>query len=420
MISINATRFFLASMLASSVAFADESMLQKQLDTQATQIQQLQSQMEASRRNSREPSSYASESTSPTTIGGYGEAIYNGYRTKNSRNQLDLKRFVIFFGHRFNERLSFHSEVEWESALASSTGKGETSVEQAYVNYEWCQGINIKTGLFLMPFGFINLHHESPVFYGAERNEVETRIIPSTWREGGVGFWGQTEIGLDWDAGVTTGFNVASFNDASKPLGGIRQKMSKAKAHDLSYYGAVNYRIPSFVVGGGLFSGDSNQGNAAFISDATQPDFAGIDARVSLWDIHTRWQSAGWDLQLLYAQGSIGDAEKIDDVLRTYNAAKATTKPYVPSEFYGWLGQAAYSFQVGNTSTLAPFARFETYNTQAKMPAGFSADQANADRLVTAGVSFKPHRQVAFKADYRKYFKNSDNDRVNLGLGYMF
>ena len=34
--------------------------------------------------------------------------------------------------------------------------------------------------------GFTNERHEPPTFYGVERNFVETAIIPSTWREGGV------------------------------------------------------------------------------------------------------------------------------------------------------------------------------------------------------------------------------------------
>jgi hypothetical protein len=70
--------------------------------------------------------------------------------------------------------------------------------------------------------------------------------------------------------------------------------------------------------------------------------------------------------------------------------------------------------------SLTPFVRYEKFDAQARMPAGFAADPANADKVVTVGMSFKPHPQVVFKADYQKFRDNAENDRVNLGLGYMF
>lgn len=123
---------------------------------------------------------------SKTTIGGYGEAVYNNYRDGSVKDQADLKRFVLFFGHRFNEKLRFTSELEVEHALVES-GQGELAMEQAYLEYSLIPSANLRTGLMLMPLGFLNETHEPPMFYGVERNEVESRIIPATWRELGMG-----------------------------------------------------------------------------------------------------------------------------------------------------------------------------------------------------------------------------------------
>lgn len=423
-----------AAILIASPALADEAELKAEieqlrqlLEKQAAQIQKLQAKADvlADQQEKIAATPAVAPSASPSvpdvTIGGYGEIAYNNYRKDTSRNQADLKRFVLFFGHRFNDQLSFNSEVEWEHAVTSATDKGESEIEQAYLNYQFANGVNLKTGLFLMPFGFINQSHEPPVFYGVERNEVETRIIPSTWREGGVGLSGSTDLGLAWDVGITTGFDVAKFDDPSAPLHASHQELQFAKAHDPAYYGALNYRgIPGFTVGGALFTGNSIQGNADFKADNTQPDFSGMNGRVTLWDLHTRWQSNGWDMQALYAKGRIGDADKIDAALQGFNIANATNRPYVPSEFYGWLTQGAYTVWQSGEMTLTPFVRYEKFNTQSKMPAGFTADPANADRVTTVGLSFKPHPQVVFKADYQKFKDNSINDRFNLGMGYMF
>lgn len=427
-----------AGILSASPAFADEAELKaqidafkKQLETQAGMLQKLQTQANALTDQQQKVAAapaVAAQAAAPatnaspdTTIGGYGEIAYNSYRKNNSRDQADLKRFVLFFGHRFNDQLSFNSEVEWEHAVTSASDKGESEIEQAYLNYQFAQGLNLKAGLFLMPFGFINQSHEPPVFYGVERNEVETRIIPSTWREGGLGLSGNTNYGLAWDVGITTGFDVSKLDDPSSPLHASHQELQFAKARDLAYYGALNYRgIPGFTVGAAVFTGNSFQGNADFRVDNSQPDFSGIKGRVTLWDMHTRWQQNGWDLQALYAKGTIGDADKINATLQNFNAATAANRPYVPSEFYGWLVQGAYTIWDRGDMSVTPFARYEQFNTQSKMPAGFAADPKNADRVITVGLSFKPHPQVVFKADYQKYRDNSINDRFNLGLGYMF
>jgi len=402
------------SLFAAAPAIADEAELKSQIDTLRSQLNLLAEQQKSL-------AAQAAKAESDTSIGGYGEISYNNYRNDSSRNQADLKRFVLFVGHRFNDQLSFNSELEWEHAVASAEDKGETEVEQMYLNYQFANEMNLKTGLFLMPFGFLNQSHEPPVFYGVERNEVETRIIPSTWREGGIGLSGSSEKGMAWEAGIVTGFDSAKLDDASSPLAGSHQELQLARAHDLAFYGALNYRgTPGLTVGGALFSGNSTQGNADFRADTSKPDFSGINGRITLWELHTRWQKNDLDLQALYAKGKVSDADKMDNVLLNFNNTSTTARPYLPSEFYGWLLQAAYTVWRQGDMSVTPFMRIETFNTQSVMPAGFGADPANADHVSTLGLSFKPHPQVVYKADLQRYRDNPDNDRFNLGLGYMF
>lgn len=433
----------LALIAAPTVALADEAAMQAQIDKlqklvemQAEQLKSLKQETAAlaSRKEADLPegvdvetayakrdggsASKASSGKSDTTIGGYGEASYNRYTHDSSDNKADLKRFVLFLGHSFNDQLSFNSEIEWEHAVTSADDQGETEIEQAYLNYQFKNGVNLKAGLFLMPFGFLNESHEPPVFYGVERNEVETRIIPSTWREGGIGVSGNTDIGIDWNVGVVTGFDIAKFDDASAPLRASHQELQLAKARDLAYYAAANYRgVPGLTVGGGVFTGNTTQGNADFKEDNTRPDFSGIDGRLTLWDLHGRWQKRGWDVQALYARGTISEAGKINTAIL---AANPLATEFVPSAFYGYLGQVAYKVWEKDNMTLSPFFRYERYNTQSSMPTGFAANPDNTDRVMTAGISFKPDPQVVLKADYQKFQQNSAKDRINLGIGYMF
>ena len=70
--------------------------------------------------------------------------------------------------------------------------------------------------------------------------------------------------------------------------------------------------------------------------------------------------------------------------------------------------------------SLTPFLRYEHYNTQAKMPAGFGADPLNDERVSTVGLSFKLHPQVVLKTDWQNYRRDNNKDRFNVGIGYMF
>ncbi len=387
----------------------------------ARHIQELKTQLNVQADLLQKLTRTAAPASTDTSIGGYGEMSYTRYLTKDDRTQADLKRFVLFLGHRFNEQISFNSELEWEHAIVSQSDQGESEIEQAFLTYQISSGLALKTGLFLIPFGFINPSHEPPTFYGVERNEIETRIIPSTWREGGLELSGTTETGFIWNVGITTGFDLAKFDDASAPLKASHQELQFAKARDLSYYGALAYKESGFTLGSALFMGNAFHGNADFKADSTNPDFSGITGHITLWDIHTRWQKNGWDFQALYANGTISDTDAIDAVLKTYNLANPTSsRPYVPSEFYGWLVQGAYTLWQEGDMSLTPFARFETYNTQARLPNGFTSDLENADHVLTVGMSFKPRYDVVFKADYQKFNDNPDTNRWALGMGYMF
>ena len=49
---------------------------------------------------------------------------------------------------------------------------------------------NLRAGMVLVPVGIINERHEPPTFHGVERTFVDTVIVPTTWRDTGVGAFG--------------------------------------------------------------------------------------------------------------------------------------------------------------------------------------------------------------------------------------
>lgn len=382
-----------------------------QAQTIEQKIEQMQKEIDSLKAETqqREQPPAAAEDTS---VFGYGEFNYNRYRDPDHTTKADLRRFVVGFGHRFDERLSFMSELEFEHGVVSSEDKGEAEIEQGYLNYRFSDAVNAKGGLFLIPLGILNEKHEPPTFYGVERNEVETRIIPTTWRELGAGVHGLVSEGLRYDFGVTTGFDAGKLDDPSTGVRSGHQEGQLANARDLSVYGALNYRAPGWLLGGGYFTGNTGQ------NGQSNPALKGVAARLKLWDVHAQYSAAGFDVQALYARGTLGDADRINAA----NLASSATPSAAPKLFWGWYTQAAYHLYRKGNVDFAPFLRYERYEIhQQEDPAnGLFQDPNNFERVTTVGFNFKVHPQVVIKSDYQAYRTDKNKSRFNVGLGYMF
>jgi len=345
-----------------------------------------------------------------TVLTSYGEIHYNRPTHDSSKAVADLTRFVLGLQHRFDEKTKLVTELEVEHAVSSSDDPGEVEVEQAYIERQLGRQWALRAGLFLIPAGVLNENHEPTAFYGVERNFVETAIIPSTWREGGLQVVGNFDNGVTTQLGVTTGFDLMKWDAMStegrdSPLGAIHQELALAKARDLSVFGALNWRgVPGLLVGGSVFTGGATHGQAA------------TSSRVTLWDVHTRYTPGRWDLSALYSRGTISNTA-------AFNTPLVGSTSLVPASFDGWYAQAAYRLWSRGDLSLAPFIRWEEFNTArsfASLGTGLTPDAAPTERVVTIGANFNVGPGIVFKADYQRFRVNGDADRFNLGMGWSF
>jgi hypothetical protein len=357
------------------------------------------------------PPAYSGSLLSPgTVLTSYGEINYNRPTHANQNTQVDVRRFVLGYQHRFDEKTKVVTELEVEHAVSSADDPGEVEVEQAYIERQVTPVWSARAGLFLMPVGLLNENHEPTAFYGVERNFVETAIIPSTWREGGFQVVGNFDNGLTVQGGLTTGFDLNKWDATStegreSPLGSIHQELALAKGHDLAAFGAANWRgIPGLLIGGSLFSGQATQAQAA------------DKARITLWDIHARWTPGRWDFSSVYARGTISNTAAL-------NAALVGNPTLIPKSFDGFYVQGAYKVWSHDDYVLSPFLRWEQFNTAksyADLGPGLTPDAARAERVVTVGANLQVSQGVVLKADYQRFRENADLNRFNLGLGWSF
>ena len=136
--------------LAMAAAFGATPVLGQTVDQKLEILQQEIDDLKAQARKSdaptQQPSPYSLDYSSMldrssalanggTNIVGYGEVGYSKFRQSGNATA-DLQRFVFGFNHRFDERLTLHSEVEFEHAIVSKDDEGEAEIEQAWVNYK--------------------------------------------------------------------------------------------------------------------------------------------------------------------------------------------------------------------------------------------------------------------------------------------
>jgi hypothetical protein len=383
--------------------------LSQELATVKAQLANQAANQTANQTSTQNSAPAASESS--TVLTSYGEMGARFYRRDTGRNSADLTRFVLGFQHRFDERTKLVSEVEVEHAVSSADDAGEVAIEQAYAERQLSANWAARAGLFVMPMGLLNENHEPTAYYGVERNLVETAIIPSTWREGGVQFVGDLDNGLTLQAGISTGFDLSKWDatdaeTAESPLGAVHQEMSQANSHNLGYFSALNWRgVPGLQVGGALFVGQGGQGQVGV------PKMG-----VTLWDMHVRYTPGAWDLSALYAQGHISHTGG-------FNATLVGNDYLMPSRFSGWYTQAAYKLWTNGDLTLSPFARFERFNTReayADVGAGLTPEAAKAESVITVGANLAVGSGVVFKADVQRFKQASSDNRLNLGMGWAF
>lgn len=348
---------------------------------------------------------------SATVINGYGEIVYSRPLRRSGEAQADLRRAVIGLQHRLNDKTKLVTEIEFEHAITSADDQGEVAIEQAYIEHQLKPGLAVRAGLFLVPLGLVNESHEPHTFYGVDRPLVETAIIPSTYREGGVMLVGDTDNGLNWKLGLSTYFDLSKWDSTSaegkaSPLASVHQELQLARAKNLAVLGSLDWRgRPGLLVGAGFISGKAGQGATT-----------GANPRITLADLHARWTPGKWDLQSVYARGTVSGAGPL-------NVAFAAGPTPIPSRFDGLYLQAAYKLWSNGDKALKPFVRLERFNTAAAYSA-FSAGLGRAadpyTRVAVIGANYHLAPTVVVKADLQRFVSNRANDRFNLSLGYAF
>jgi hypothetical protein len=342
-----------------------------------------------------------------TSFGGYGEVLYNNgtQRSDNASDatpnkEIDVQRFVLYFAHQFSDDLRFFSELEVEHT--NTGGAGEVELEQAYIEWDYAEKHSVLGGLHLPTVGILNETHEPETFYGVERNLIESRIIPSTYRVIGVKGAGEIAPGWSYDVALHEGLQLAdNFSIRSS-----RQSGSRANAEKLAGTARIKYTgIPGLEVAASMqYQSDLTQdgiGNSRLGRTAFGDDQGSISGLMS--EAHVVYQQEqGFGLRALYARWDIdNDIEALGGTGR--------------DEQVGWYVEPSWRFN----ESFGIFTRYEFVDEQA----GSGSIDSEKERTLV-GFNYWLHPNVVLKADVQ-FESDEDNggndlDGFNLGLGWSF
>ena len=135
-------------------------------------------------------------------------------------------------------------------------------------------------------------------------------------------------------------------------------------------------------------------------------------------DLHFEWRWRGIQARVLWVDVAVDQVPLLNDF-----------QQYTGDESVGEAMGGAY-FQLGydvlatakTQQALIPFIRLETYDTQKKVPAGFSRNPANDVDVSTFGVSYLPIPNIVLKLEYQDVSNAAGTglDQWNMAVGWLF
>lgn len=389
------------------------------------------------------------------SVGGYGEANFTRnyfsdhvsrysqpeeHKNDPSHGRFDIPHAVIYLGYDFGKGWSFGTEVEFEHGGAGiayekedeeggeweqETEKGgEVELEQFWLQKSFAPWANIRAGHIVVPVGLNNAHHEPLSYFTVYRPEGENTIMPSTWHQTGVSFWGRYKD-FRYEAQFLAGLNADQFTNVGWIHKGHKSPMEFDVANK---YGAAlridNYSVPGLRIGLSGYYGHS-------IGNTYPNDANGAGAtnkgKVAVGSVDFTYNAHNWIVRGQADYGYLGDAAELKYMYNRLNSKS----PYKHSAFvsgnayaigieagYNIFSQIQSLRQKGERLYL--FGRYEAYNPYASKTNGVSYDYTEVKRMAV-GFNYHPIRQIVIKGEYSKRFLKSlynDEPSVSIGVAY--
>ena len=391
------------------------------------------------------------------SIGGYGEVAYSRhfysdhyyrysnpslYKNDPSNGRFDIPHAVIYLGYDFGKGWTLGMEIEFEHTGTGSaieieneeggeyeqeTEKGgEVELEQLWLQKSFSRAANLRIGHIVVPVGLNNAHHEPLNFFTVYRPEGENTIMPSTWHDTGISFWGRYG---DWryELQLTAGLNALMFSRDKWAKNGVKSAFEFKPANKYGVSGRIdNYSIPGLRMAVSSYFGRAMHNTYPNLMEGEGKTFDKVTGNVWIGSFDFTLNRNNWIVRGQADYGTLSDAVKVSSAKsRQPKASPYNTTPVgkaavaVGIEAGYDIFSQIYRMRSANEK-LYVFGRYEYYDTYIHDDDQPSYDFTKRQNL-TFGVNYYPLPQIAIKGEYTKrIFKSQFNNEpaINIGVAY--
>ena len=389
------------------------------------------------------------------SVGGYGEvalsrnfysdhvsrySLADEHKKDPSHGRFDIPHAVIYLGYDFGKGWTMGTEIEfehggvgmayekedeeggeWEQEVEKG---GEVELEQFWIQKSFGRWANIKAGHIVVPVGLNNAYHEPLNFFTVYRPEGENTVLPSTWHQTGVSFWGRTK-GWRYELQFLAGLNSDNFTNTgwinkgpgTPTEGEIATKYGTALRID-------NYCIKGLRIGLSGYYGHAIGNSYPNNKDGAESKYKGV---VAIGAIDFTYNNYNWIVRGQADYGYLSDAKQLKYFTNRLNGLS----PFHHSAFVS-KNAFAYGIEAGynvfsqieklrqDNQKLYLFGRYEHYNPYASKTKNTSYDYTNVQRMAV-GINYYPVKQIVVKAEYsHRFLKSQYNNEpaINIGVAY--
>lgn len=407
--------------------------------------------------------SQATDGYSRFRFGGYGEmaASFKDYginrlsgssdgNAKVRRNSISIPRFVLGLDYKFNSRWLLGAEIEFESGGTgaayeienSENGEyeteiekgGEVALEQFHITRLIMPQFNVRAGHLIVPVGLTNAHHEPINFFGTSRPQSETQLLPSTWHETGIEFFGDFGSGaarFSYQAMIVAGLNANGFERDTWIAAGKQGVFEADNFTSPGYALRLDYRgLPGLRMGlSGYYCRDAG-------SNSDKPHTYSAIGRVpvAIGSADAQYACRYLTARANIVYGYLGNAAEVTAINKQALSNKSPYSRLGPIAKNALSYGAEIGFELGAIANakmprIVPYARYEYYNPQQRGEGSQTMDSRFQVSQWQAGVNWFPLPGLVVKADYatrqigtQKVFGkgpyNSENE-FSIGLAYI-
>mgnify|MGYP004515492687 FL=1 len=389
------------------------------------------------------------------SVGGYGEvamsrnfysdhvsrySLADEHKDDPSHGRFDIPHAVIYLGYDFGKGWTMGTEIEfehggvgmayekedeeggeWEQEVEKG---GEVELEQFWIQKSFGRWANIKAGHIVVPVGLNNAYHEPLNFFTVYRPEGENTILPSTWHQTGISFWGKTK-GWRYELQFLAGLNSDNFTNT----GWIKKGPGTPTEGEIATkYGTAlridNYCIKGLRIGLSGYYGHAIGNSYPNNKDGAESKYKGV---VAIGAIDFTYNNYNWIVRGQADYGYLSDAKQLKYFTNRLNGLS----PFHHSAFVS-KNAFAYGIEAGynifsqieklrqDNQKLYLFGRYEHYNPYASKTKNTSYDYTNVKRMAV-GINYYPVKQIVVKAEYsHRFLKSQYNNEpaINIGVAY--